>query len=143
MWYISIRNAQLNASRGRNGIVGVYFTHGMSNIFEKFTREGLNNRKGLYLERALPYKYSGVHYCFDNNPLAIGMQTALMMSLGRYARVRLRSHCGKNNQPFLIELQRHSLSLYFPSAPDHFYVNHSFSSFLVSVHFLFRCHFCH
>jgi len=94
MWYISIRNAQLNASRGKNGIVGVYFTHGMSNIFEKFTREGLNNRKGFYLERALPYKYSGVHYCFDNNPLAIGIQTTLMMSLGRYARVRLRSHCG-------------------------------------------------
>jgi hypothetical protein len=46
---------------------------------------------------ALPGKYASVHFCSENNAFAMAIQTTLMLSLGKYARVRLRSHCGKSS----------------------------------------------
>ena len=86
----------MSASAGKNGTVGVFITHGMGNIFERFSRESLTGTG--FLGIALPYKYASVHFCFENNhAFALAMQTTLMLSLGTYARIRLRSHCGKSS----------------------------------------------
>lgn len=84
----------MNNEAPKVGMVAVYFTHGMGNIFEKLSRESLLGTG--FLGQALPLKYSGVHYCFPSSkdPLTFGIQSTLMMSLGKYARIRARSHCG-------------------------------------------------
>lgn len=80
------------------GVVGVYFAHGMGNIFEKLNS---NNKKIFangtgFMQNALPYKLASVHFCFENNSnFGVAIQHHIMMSLGRYARIRLRSHHGK------------------------------------------------
>ena len=79
------------------GIVMAYFTHGMCNVFEKLSREDFI-RGTAFLGNALPYKFAGVHFCFEHNTFSSLLQTTLMMSLGKYARIRLRSHCGKEIQ---------------------------------------------
>ena len=94
MWYLSVRNIQMDTAMSKMGIVGVYFTHGMGNIFEKISRDQHNNGTG-FMGNALPYKFASVHFCFENKSFGGALQTALMMSLGKYARIRLRSHCGK------------------------------------------------
>jgi hypothetical protein len=97
MWYLSVRNVQLNNAISNMGIVGVYFAHGMENIFDK-----LYNKNDLvdgtrFMQNALPFKIASVHFCFEDKFGSIGaaMQTNVMMSLGKCARIRLRSHCGK------------------------------------------------
>lgn len=76
------------------GLVGVYFTHEMGNIWEKLSRDQYVNGTS-FMGNALPFKFAGVHFCFENNILVAAIQSTLMMSLGQYARIRLRSHCGK------------------------------------------------
>lgn len=80
------------------GVVGVYFAHEIGNIFEKLyanKRNDFANGTG-FMQKALPYKLASVHFCFDNNNhFGSAIQKYIMMALGRYARVRLRSHCGK------------------------------------------------
>ena len=80
------------------GVVGVYFAHGMGNIFEKLNKNkqaDFANGTG-FMQNALPYKLASVHFCFENDSgLGIAIQHYIMMSLGKYARIRLRSHCGK------------------------------------------------
>ena len=94
MWYLSVRNIQMHTAMSKMGIVGVYFTHGMCNIFEKLSRDQ-SNATG-FMGNALPYKFASVHFCSEKrNAFGMGIQTMLMMSLGKYARIRLRSHCGK------------------------------------------------
>jgi len=85
IWYLSIRNAQMNAAISKNGIVGVYFAHGMGNIFEKLYRDESTN--------GMPFKIASIHFCYDDT-FGSAMQTYVMMTLGKYARIRLRSHCG-------------------------------------------------
>jgi len=95
IWYISVRNTQMNAESGKDGMVGLYFTHGMGNIIEIFGRKALTGTG--FLGRSLPYNYSGVHFCHadpETTSFVMGIQTTLMMSLGKHARIRLRSHCG-------------------------------------------------
>jgi hypothetical protein len=94
MWYLSMRNAQLTTAVDHLGIVGVYFAHGMGNIFEKlYTRNDFANGTG-FMQQALPYKLASVHFCYDNS-FGSAIQTYMMMTLGKCARIRLRSHCGK------------------------------------------------
>ena len=92
MWYLSVRNIQMHTAMSKMGIVGVYFTHGMSNIFEKISRDKTGTG---FMGNALPYKFASVHFCFENKTFGLGILPMLMMSLGKYARIRLRSHCGK------------------------------------------------
>jgi hypothetical protein len=72
MWYLSYRHVQINASAGKNGVVGVFITHGMGNIFEKFSRESLTGTG--FLGIALPGKYASVHFCSENNAFAMAIQ---------------------------------------------------------------------
>jgi len=93
MWYLSMRNSQLMTAVNHCGIVGIYFAHGMGNIFEKlYNRNDFANGTG-FMQQALPYKLASVHFCFDNS-FGSAIQTYMMMTLGKCARIRLRSHCG-------------------------------------------------
>ena len=85
---------QTNTHISKLGVVGVYFTHEMDNIFEKLFRDPFNNETG-FMKKTLPYKLASVHFCFDNT-FGSAIQKIVMMSLGKYARIRLRSHCGKD-----------------------------------------------
>lgn len=96
MWYLSVRNVQLNHAISNMGIVGVYFAHGMENIFDKlYNKNDLVDGTG-FMQNALPFKFASVHFCFEDKFGSIGaaIQTNVMMSLGKCARIRLRSHCG-------------------------------------------------
>lgn len=92
MWYLMFRNAQLESTITKTGVVAVYFTHKMVNIFEKLFNDPLAHRTG-FMQHALPFKLASVHFCFDNT-FGSTIQRIVMMSLGKYARIRLRSHCG-------------------------------------------------
>lgn len=93
-WYLTVRNAKMNSANYKMGIVGVYFAHGMANIFEKLAANKKDFIEGTgFMQNALPLKFASVHFCFDNT-FGSSLQTYLMMSLGKCARVRLRSHCG-------------------------------------------------
>ncbi len=98
MWYLTVRTSQMNPSVNSMGVVGVYFAHEIGNVFEKLSankRTDFANGTG-FMQNALPYKLASVHFCFDNkNHFGSAIQKYIMMALGRYARVRLRSHCGK------------------------------------------------
>mmetsp|Transcript_9341 Transcript_9341/g.23245 ORF Transcript_9341/g.23245 Transcript_9341/m.23245 type:complete len:592 (+) Transcript_9341:191-1966(+) len=97
MWYLTVRTSQMNPSVNSMGVVGVYFAHEIGNVFEKLSankRTDFANGTG-FMQNALPYKLASVHFCFDNkNHFGSAIQKYIMMALGRYARVRLRSHCG-------------------------------------------------
>ena len=96
MWYLCLRNAQMTLNN--LGIVGVYFTHGMGNIFDTLYRNNQTNfvNGTGFMQNALPYKLGSVHFCFENhNNFGSTIQKFIMMSLGKHARIRLRSHCGK------------------------------------------------
>lgn len=96
MWYLTVRTSQINTTITNMGVVGVYMAHGIGNIFEKLytnKRNDFANGTG-FMQNALPYKLASVHFCFDSN-FGSAIQKYIMMALGRCARVRLRSHCGK------------------------------------------------
>jgi len=93
-WYLSVRNAQLNSKISKMGIVGVYIAHGMGNIFEKLYKKNDLVNGTSFMQSALPYKFASVHFCFEDT-FGSAIQTYLMMTLGKQARVRLRSHLGK------------------------------------------------
>lgn len=92
-WYLSVRTTQMATNKSELGIVGVYFTHEMGNIWEKLSRDQYVNGTS-FMGNALPFKFASVHFCFESNTLVAAIQSTLMMSLGRYARIRSRSHCG-------------------------------------------------
>jgi len=96
MWYLSVRNSQMNSHISNMGIVGVYFAHGMGNIFDKLYHNNDLVEGTGFMQNSLPYKFASVHFCFEDTFGSFGeaTQTHLMMSLGKYARIRLRSHCG-------------------------------------------------
>jgi hypothetical protein len=79
------------------GIVGVYFAHGMGNVFDKLYNHNELSEGTGFMQNSLPYKFASVHFCFEDTFGSFGeaIQTYLMMSLGKCARIRLRSHCGK------------------------------------------------
>mmetsp|Transcript_4589 Transcript_4589/g.10013 ORF Transcript_4589/g.10013 Transcript_4589/m.10013 type:complete len:378 (+) Transcript_4589:286-1419(+) len=106
MWYLSVRNTQMYPSTSKLGIVMTYFTHGMCNVFEKLSRKDFIDGTA-FLGNSLLYKFAGVHFCFEHNTIASAIQTTLMMSLGKYARVRLRSHCGKVVQLVSVQFYNH------------------------------------
>ena len=98
MWYLIVRSAQLNPFTTKTGVVGVYFTHEMGNIFEKLFNDPFGNGTS-FMQNALPFKIASVHFCVDNT-FGSAIQKVVMMSLGKYARIRLRSHCGKESNFF-------------------------------------------
>lgn len=79
------------------GIVGVYFAHGMGNILDKLYHNNDLVEGTGFMQSSLPFKFASVHFCFEDTFGSFGeaTQTQVMMSLGKYARIRLRSHCGK------------------------------------------------
>lgn len=77
-WYLTLRNSQMHRTSSQLGIVGVYFTHGMGNVFEKLYREHLIHGTA-FLGKALPLKFASVHFCFERNTLATALQTTLMI----------------------------------------------------------------
>jgi len=95
IWYLTVRTSQIHTKVTTMGVVGVYFAHGIGNIFEKlYTNKRTDFANGTgFMQNALPYKLASVHFCFDSN-FGSAIQNVIMMALGRSARVRLRSHCG-------------------------------------------------
>ena len=109
----------MNTRISKMGIVGVYLAHEMGNVFEKLSQEQFNGAG--FMQHALPYKFASVHFCFENNTFGSAIQTTLMMSLGKYARIRLRSHSGKklNNglEPRKTVLRRIIVVFFSQTAP--------------------------
>ena len=85
----------------RNGIVDILYNAGARNLNPNYKHDTDVILKSHNLWISLPFRFVGVHFCYDGrqSPVVMGL---LQMALGMSNRVRFRAHHGTSFFLFVV-----------------------------------------
>jgi hypothetical protein len=103
MWYIAMSGFVGDIEAQRKGLVMIFYHVGSCKPIFNLTPPSYLARCSTIFSKAMPLKFSAIHYCCDKNSLGGQIMNRVQMAIGTPGRLRFRVHRGTLRKQAIVE----------------------------------------